>query len=92
MRTFKEWRDEVFGEAKKGPLPPVKETGFWTDEFGEGKVDDASAEDLFAHAKKHPDGLLGGIRSLQLIASYGSFPESKMKKLWDMYNKEKKED
>lgn len=89
MISFNEWRKL---EEAQETLPAPKDTDFWTDKFGEGKVDDAPVDELFAHAKKFPKGLLAGIRSLQLIANYGSFPKTKMKELWDLYNKEKKKE
>ena len=76
--------------GKKGTLPPPKDTAFWTDKFGEGEVDDASVEDLYKHAKTNKKGLLSAIRSLQLIANYGSFPKKKMKEMWAKYKKDGK--
>ena len=89
FHDFLQRATEGIEEAAK--LPPVKATGFWTDQFGEGGIMKASIEDLYKHAKKHPKGLIGGLKSLQLLASYGSFPDAKMESLWDRYNKDKEE-
>lgn len=94
MLTFREWMVIEEARRKKKTLPEVKDTGFWTDRFGEGKVDDASVKDLYNHAKKHPKGLRGGIMSLQLLANYGTFPREKVREMWALYRdeREKKEE